>query len=356
MIKKLSMLALIVCGTLLVNMKSALADIINIKTDAPQTYVVKKGDTLWDISNLFLDQPWLWPELWRNNTQIENPHLIYPGDELRLRYIDGEPVIELVRDKTSISLTPDSSTKVKPSPIGVLPWKVLSPYIRNDRIMSAMAYNKLPHLLGDNDGVTAYVEKDFVLSHRLPDENAEYEIVRKEKALMDLNGELIGFQVRNVGRVEVMAGGGEQQIVRLVKSNSEARRGDKLSPIEEFDTSDLVLSAATDQVGVLIANIEERRLIGKRDVVVINLGSDEVSPGMVMGVYKQGPVIIDGEQPKYEVSRSKLKELLDLEERIEQPAFKIGELVVFKTFDNASYAWVTKSNKHMMGGEFVGKP
>jgi hypothetical protein len=119
MIKKLSMLGLIVFGTFMINVKSALADIINIKTDAPQTYVVKKGDTLWDISNLFLDQPWLWPELWRNNTQIENPHLIYPGDVLRLRYVDGQPVMEIVRDKPKLSLSPESVTKTKPSPIGV---------------------------------------------------------------------------------------------------------------------------------------------------------------------------------------------------------------------------------------------
>jgi hypothetical protein len=100
--------------------------------------VVKKGDTLWDISNLFLDQPWLWPELWRNNTQIENPHLIYPGDVLRLRYVDGQPVMELVRDKKAISLTPESKTTTKPSPIGVLPWKVLAPYIRNDSVKAQL--------------------------------------------------------------------------------------------------------------------------------------------------------------------------------------------------------------------------
>ena len=341
----------------MLNVKSALADIINIKTDAPQTYVVKKGDTLWDISSLFLDQPWLWPELWRNNTQIENPHLIYPGDVLRLRYVDGQPVMEIVRDKPKLSLSPESVTTVKPSPIGVLPWKTLGPYFKNDSIVGLDEYAALPQLLGNNEGTTRFVAKDFVLSHKPMNADTRYTIIRKGKLLKDSEGEPIGYQVKNVGEVELMnANSSQQQIVRVTKSNREAKPGDKLRPIEKFDNADLVLKASSTQIGRIIANIEDRSLIGKRDVVVISLGSAEVEPGMVMGIYAQGPAILDGEQPKYELRESKVKQLFSASERVEQPAFKIGELVIFKTFDNASYAWITEAEKHMQGGEFLGKP
>jgi hypothetical protein len=357
MIKKISMIGLIVFGAFLINVKLALADIINIKTNAPQTYVVKKGDTLWDISNLFLDQPWLWPELWRNNTQIENPHLIYPGDVLRLRYVDGQPVMEIVRDKPKLSLTPESVTKTKPSPIGVLPWKVLGPYFRNDSIVDVDTYNDLPKLLGDNDGSTSYVAKDFVLSHKPLGTDKNYTIIRKSKLLKDTEGNVLGYQIRNVGEVELMnSDAGEQQIVRVTKSNREARQGDKLHPVEVFDNSDLILKASTEQIGRIIANIEDRSLIGKRDVVVISLGSDEVEPGTIMGIYAQGPTILDGDNPHYKLGDSPVKELFSGTERVEQPAFKIGELVIFKTFENASYAWVTEAEKHMKGGEYLGKP
>lgn len=357
MIKKLLMLSLIIFGVFLISVKSALADVINIKTDAPQTYVVKKGDTLWDISNLFLDEPWLWPELWRNNTQIENPHLIYPGDVLRLRYENGQPVMELVSDKRSIALTPNSVTKVKPSPIGVLPWKVLGPYFQNDSIVGLEEYNALPSLLGNNDGNTTFVKRDFVLSHKPMDMGKNYEIIRKGKLLKDGKGEIIGYQAKNVGEVELIkSDAGDQQIVRVVKSNLEARTGDKLRPVSTMDSSDLVLKAATTQMGRIITNIEERSLISKRDVVVIDLGSSDVEAGMVLGIYSQGPAIYDGEKPEYELKKSAIKGLLIKGEPIQQPAFKIGELVVFKTFDHASYAWVTKAAKHMKGGEYLGHP
>src|SRR5512138_3145655 len=68
---------------------------IPLTADAPDEYVVKPGDTLWDISKVFLRDAWYWPEIWHVNPQIQNPHLIYPGDVLRLVYIDGQPRLTL---------------------------------------------------------------------------------------------------------------------------------------------------------------------------------------------------------------------------------------------------------------------
>jgi len=76
----------------------------DVRTDHPQEYVVEKGDTLWDIAGFFLEDPWLWPEIWEVNEQVENPHLIFPGDILRLIYVDGQP--RIVRDHGVVKLSP----------------------------------------------------------------------------------------------------------------------------------------------------------------------------------------------------------------------------------------------------------
>src|SRR5215207_3638832 len=65
---------------------------VELRADHPDTYTVQRGDTLWDIASRFLGEPWLWPEIWQANPQVENPHLIYPGDVLSLVYIDGNRI------------------------------------------------------------------------------------------------------------------------------------------------------------------------------------------------------------------------------------------------------------------------
>ena len=87
-----------------------------LKPGHPEVYTVVKGDTLWDISGRFLDRPWLWPEIWEVNPQIENPHLIYPGDELSLVYVDGQPRLRLSRGDAgrTYKLTPSDTVTLHP--------------------------------------------------------------------------------------------------------------------------------------------------------------------------------------------------------------------------------------------------
>merc|ERR1711916_74096 len=75
----------------------AQAEEIQLREDHPNEYIVVKGDTLWDISESFLKNPWLWPEIWHANPQIDNPHLIFPGDVISLIYLDGQPRLTINR-------------------------------------------------------------------------------------------------------------------------------------------------------------------------------------------------------------------------------------------------------------------
>ncbi|GAB2697845.1 LysM peptidoglycan-binding domain-containing protein [Aliiglaciecola aliphaticivorans] len=340
---------------------ATIADVINIKQTAPQVYVVKKGDTLWDISNMYLSKPWLWPELWRNNVHINNPHLIYPGDELRLRYNDqGEPILDLVRDdpKPQIKLSPEGLKELKSvHPINVLPWTIIQPYIESSTIMEEDEYEQLPYLLGNQDGNTAFASGDLVLSKADSDTPEQYNVVRKQNELRDQYGNLLGFQIRHVADatpLESEVAG--QHLVTVEDANFEARRGDKLLPRARMQVGSMKLKAATRQKGQIISSLEQHKLLGKYDVVILDLGRRKVKPGTVLGVYVQGPNIQVSSNPKYDGESNFVDNLFDGSDELQQPAIKVGEVVVFKVFQKASYALVTRSTKIIREGAIVAKP
>lgn len=339
-------------------MYSAVADVLNIKDGAPTKYVVKKGDTLWDISKLFLDKAWLWPELWRNNTQIENPHLIYPGDTLRLRYENGVPILEVVRDKSSVTLTPNQRVINKPDPIDLLPWDIIAPFYNNDSLMSAEDYQALPTLLGDNSGTPRFATHDYVLAHKLPTTESKYQVVRKERDIIDSKGKLLGVQVSHLSDASLVNElSNERQVVRLTQSSREAKQGDKLLAYKAPQQKNLVLKAASSRSkGELVQNVNGNVLSGKNDMVIINIGSRQVKPGTIFGIYYKGPDVLYEDEPSYTQTRSSIVDVFSTKERVEQPAYKVGELVVVKTFKNASYAWVTHANTHIKGGEYIATP
>lgn len=351
-------LAILIMASGVINL--AHADVVNIRNDAPQTYIVKKGDTLWDISSLFLNQPWRWPELWRNNTQIANPHLIYPGDMLRLRWENGVPILEVVRDKPLVTLTPESRRIEKQSPINVLPWDKLKMYINNDSIMSVEDFHALPSVLTDREGSSRFIDEDYVLTKAISNAQAanfdSFEIVRKEREVFDSLGALLGIQVIQLSDAAVSTNLDQNSVVKVSQSIREVKMGDKLRPAMNFNDNDLTLKPATRERGELVSNINGNNIISKHDVVIINLGSRRAEPGTVFGIYKQGPSVRYKPEPSYNSDRGSLRSMFSLSETIVQPAYKVGELVVIRGFEHASYAWVTKATTHLTGGEIIASP
>ncbi|MFC3122006.1 LysM peptidoglycan-binding domain-containing protein [Agaribacter flavus] len=335
----------------------ASADIIEIKQDAPSTYVVEKGDTLWDISNLFLSKPWLWPELWRTNSHIENPHLIYPGDVLSLKYENGKPVLAITREKGTLVLTPEKFVRKKRLPIDVLPWSLIEPFLIGDQLMPEAQYHDLPPLLGDRTGTPRYAERDFILTRGLDETKALFNVMRKVREVKDSRGMSLGLQVDLISTAKLKQQANDGHVVvELDNSLSEARQGDRIVPHKKVSQKDLVLRAAKRQKGELVENANGRQLIGKNDVVIINLGKRKVKPGTVFGIYDVGTDIDYKEETSYSLERASIFTLLSLGEEIKQPAYKVGELVVFKTFELGSYALVTKAEIHMRGGEIIASP
>src|SRR3546814_9134528 len=103
-----------------------------VRGDHPDTYVVVRGDTLWDIAGKFLQHPWLWPEIWQANPQIANPHLIYPGDVISLAYLDRVTVQQGPRDVAQ--------------PINAIPLSAIEPFLKDLAVVDA--FEQLPSVVG----------------------------------------------------------------------------------------------------------------------------------------------------------------------------------------------------------------
>lgn len=329
---------------------------LQLKDDAPKTYTVKKGDTLWGISSVFLSEPWLWPELWRTNTQIENPHLIYPGDVIVLTIVDGKPVLSVQRDKPSFNLSPNADKRVKPNPIDVLAWETIAPFIKQHTIIDEAAYEMLPRVLGNGDGNIVFSSNDFVLGQKQNSTEEQYRVVRKHDTITDLKGNVLGIQATHISTADVIKEGESEDAILLYIDtvNQEARRGDKLLSGGFEHPESFELKAATSTRGAVIGDLHDHDLLGRYDVVILDLGSNQVEPGTVMGIYAQGPSIINEENPRYTDEPGAKGDLFI--NTVHQPALKIGELIVFKTFNAASYGLITRASKGVKRGNIVANP
>lgn len=331
-----------------------------IRPDAPEVYKVKKGDTLWDISAMYLTQPWLWPELWRNNSHISNPHLIYPGDELRLVFNEqGEAELVLSRDPTDKpqkKLSPQGKLMNKASePVSVLPWSVIEPFVKDAVVMSKEEFSALPRVITDYDDTVRYANEDLLLGE-MADNTDSLLVLRQQSTIYDMQDNEVGVQIRNLASATLIPTENQDfSLVRLDKSRMETRAGDRLAPVSIMEQSDdIQLRSADSQRGHILGNLQEHHLMGRLDVVVVDLGRNEVAPGTVMGIYTQGPAIENSNANTSEDSW--LPAIFNNKEAPRPPAVKSGDLVVFKTFERTSYALILNSSRIVRRGDIVGKP
>src|SRR5688572_5379412 len=138
----------------------------------PDTYVVQRGDTLWDIASMFLRDPWYWPEIWQINPQVENPHLIFPGDILSLAYLgDGRPVVNLER----APLVTDAggggverlSPRVRSTPldeaIQTIPYETIAAFLSRPRFIEKREIDDLPYIVAHREGLIGSAGKDVYI-------------------------------------------------------------------------------------------------------------------------------------------------------------------------------------------------
>ena len=308
------------------------SDPVPLAAGAPDEYVVQVGDTLWDIAGTFLKDPWYWPEIWYVNPEIENPHLIYPGDVLGLVYIDGQPRITNVRAST-YRLSPQARVTPLTEAVTSIPYEDVAAFLSSGVILERSQADSLPYLLatrGDHMMASAgnqiYVRG---LSETAP--GSRYSVVHVGEPLYDPDDDrLIGYQGINVGD-GTLRRGGDPATVALTDSSREAKPGDRLLPEAVDIPLNFFPRAPSNPIeGRIVSVVGGVTQIGQYMVVVLNRGSNNgVSIGDVLTVWQTGQKI-DG---RFGGGNVKL------------PDEEAGTIMVFKTFDRISYGLVMEATQ-----------
>ncbi|MCC5453305.1 LysM peptidoglycan-binding domain-containing protein [Rheinheimera sp. UJ51] len=366
MLKKIT---LIIAASICWFSASVLADVLKLRDNAPMTYVVKAGDTLWDISGLYLNEPWLWPQLWQMNPQVDNPHLIYPGDILTLTFdSEGRPVLAV--NKRAVRLTPQTRTTHKnPDAIATLPLGIIRPFLTYDQALSQAEIDALPYILGSNRASKSAAETQTLYVNNELLQGAAYAVYRQGRAYVDPDtGETLGHETRLIATTRVIRSGSaatessafEPAAMQVLNITREIRQGDKVIPAYESQSLPvhfLMTQPSTPIEGRIIAASSDLREMAKMDVVILNRGEQELKAGHMLGIYRQSPTVVDGRNgPVYLEDATKLQKLMrDVGgEAIEMPKEKVGEMMVFKTAEKVSFAIVTQTIAPVRVGDSIG--
>ena len=349
----------------------AVAQDVSVRSDHPDEYVVVKGDTLWDISGRFLDKPWQWPAIWHANPQIENPHLIYPGDVVSLVYVDGRPQLRVNRGGTK-KLSPSVRVSDRDA-IYAVPFEKMEPFMRNLQILSPEEFEGLPYIVANNEqrhnaafsdtifarGLDAQVGEEFTVARvtNLYDDMGDGQIRRvlpkdgwrQVQNVWDRQEDTfnnvspwnrrpknpVGYEMVQVSRARVQQAG-EISSLEIITDRTEVKPGDFILPFDDQGYESVFYPKAMDVVpeGLrILATSGQKSGVGLYQIVSMNGGAnDGIEPGHVFAAFRKGDVIADDVGYR-EGSFSK-----DAEVRL--PETYDGLVMVFRTFDDISYGIV----------------
>jgi nucleoid-associated protein YgaU len=351
--------------------------------NAPDNYTVKRGDTLWAISGLFLKSPWRWPELWGMNLDdIRNPHRIYPGQQLYLDKTGGRATL---RTRQASSEGPPTDT-VRVSPrtrfdtladasIPTLSPNAIEPFLAEAVIVDDATFSRAPRIVAAQEGRVllsrgdrAYARGEYVggtaTGKPLSDAKGQpldYRVYRDATALKDpTTQQVLGYEAQYVGKAELVRGESVMQVegkngkpqaeivpatIDIVATKEEMRVGDRLLPEPARELVSYVPHAPATRINGQIVSIYGSAVASasENQVVVINRGAkDGLERGHVMAIMKAGERLAD----KTDSARPQIK----------LPNERNGLLMVFRTFDNLSYALILQITDGVKVGDRVINP
>lgn len=330
----LILLLILLCGT-------ARAEVISLNPDARAEYVVRKGDTLWDIAGYYLKHPWQWPEVWQVNPQVRNPHLIFPGDVLVLQFVDGRPVIGFREDTLAQRLSPQVRRDNLSDAVPPIPLDAISAFLAGPRIIDTQRWDAAPYILAFADDRLLGSPGNPVYARNLRDrQETHWQVLHKGQAVRDpSNNRLLGYECIPVGEVALhgFADPAEGTVTTVLR---EVLRGDRLFiGVNRALPSQFVPSAPEQPVEAFIAAVYDKRTrAGQYQIVAINRGrEDGLSVGHVLDIQQDGAVTRDAERQLFR--------------EVELPPLRIGQMLLFDVSEQIAYGLVMSAERGVRRGD-----
>jgi hypothetical protein len=330
--------------------------------NAPDSHTVQSGDTLWDISKLFLKSPWRWPELWGMNLdQVRNPHLIYPGQVL---------VLEKTGDRARLRVAqsgggaPDNTVKLSPrvrsnllesGAIGSIPLHLIGPFLTEAVIFNNDELSRAPRIVAAQEGYVAMAQGQLAYVVGDLNRSSGYRLFREPTPLYDFDTkELLGYEARYVGTADFVRPGrnfdegGKPVVVPATVSIRSARMevnvGDRLAPLPARDLDAYAPHHPNAPMAGRVLQIYGDALsAGQNQIVALNRGArDGVERGHVLALWRQG----DRQVERFDGERTVLQ----------LPNEQNGLLFVFSVFERTSYALILSVNVPVFPGDSFTQP
>lgn len=351
---------------------------IRIRESSPRQYTVKKGDTLWDISSQFLRDPWYWPEIWHKNRQVQNPHLIYPGDVLTLIYVNGQPQITVASTEQA-PITVDSATAeqkttrtvttrtvktegrslpvVKLSPtirkqglnasVITIPGDAIRQFLTKPRVVTEEELERAPYILASDDNHLIMGQDNIVyVRGELDKERVRFTVFRPGEELIDPETEeVFGFEAVYAGEAHIKKYG-DPSIAQLTSTVREVLIGDRLLPVDKGKIDNIYYPRPPDRdvKGQVISLFDALFGIAKFQIAVINRGSrDGLEVGHLLETQSSGDVVEDD---------------YNLRDRgeIKLPDKRSGLMMIFRVFNKVSYGLILESTLPINNHDVVATP
>ncbi|MCP5278755.1 MAG: LysM peptidoglycan-binding domain-containing protein [Thiobacillus sp.] len=354
----------------------AMADEIRLQDNAPQRHVVVKGDTLWDISEKFLKDPWKWPEVWQlNREEIRNPHLIYPGDVVVLGIVDGKP--RLFLEKAAFTETVKLSPQVKSEPIIIkeqgipsIPIGAIQSLMVKGAVGDAGELANAPRILGSSDARVMFAKGDRVYATKAETHGKAWRVMRLGQALRDPDNKdeksnILAYELVYLGDA-VTETPGDPQLIRITSTDQEVLERDRLMPAWDGNPPQYVPHAPDKPVEVkVVAALGGPIHAGTWMNLVLNRGKNGgLEEGHVLALYRAGRSVADPKCIRAKKiafmaggGRGHAEDCVaNQDDGSVLPETRVGLAFVYRVFDKLSYALVLKGTEPVSAGDVARNP